>query len=327
MSIEQKIAEILAESRTVKAAEDQVQEVVAEEVAEIVEEEVVAEEAKEGALKTDGVTSVEGEEENNKRNNVDKQDGKTVKAAVAEETTLDIKEDVAALVDGEELTEEFKQKAATIFEAAVMNRVKQEVAKLDESYEAKLNEQVEQIKEGLVEKVDGYLDYVVEQWIEQNEIALERGMKSEILEGFVSGLKGLFEQHYIDIPDEKFDVLGSMESQVADLQAKLDEQFEANVGLKADLAKYQVAQIVSSISEGLVDTDKEKFHALVEELEFDGIESFEKKAQTIRESYFTNKATTTVVNSVVTDEPVIITEETTVAPQMKQYLSILDNLK
>lgn len=333
MSIEQKIAQILAESRAASvAAEDQAVEVVAEEVAE-----VVAEEAKEGHLTTDGVTSVEGEEESNKKNNVDKQEigghakqsNVVNKDASAPEAShiAGIKEDVAALVDGEELTEEFKQKAATIFEAAVMNRVKQEVAKLDEAYEVKLAEQVEQIKEGLVEKVDGYLDYVVEQWIEQNEIALERGMKSEILEGFVSGLKGLFEEHYIDIPEEKFDVLGALEEQVEELQTKLDEQFEANVGLKADLAQYQVAQIVSSLSEGLAETDKEKFKALVEELEFDGVDSFEKKAQTIRESYFTNKATTTVVSSVVTDEPVVIKEEVQVAPQMKQYLSILDNLK
>lgn len=301
-------------------------------------EEVVAEEAKEGHLTTDGVTSVEGDNESNKKNNVDKQEiggaGSKVsnvvnKGASAPEAShiAGIKEDVAALVDGEELTEEFKQKAAVIFEAAVMNRVKQEVAKLDEAYEVALAEQVEVIKEGLVEKVDGYLDYVVEQWIEQNEIALESGMKSEILEGFVSGLKGLFEEHYIDIPEEKLDVLGSLEEQVEGLTAKLDEQFEANVALKADLAKYQVAQVASSISEGLTDTDKEKFHALVEELEFDGIESFVKKAQTIRESYFTNKATTSVVNSIVTDTPVVITEEVQVAPQMKQYLSVLNNLK
>jgi hypothetical protein len=332
MSIEQKIAQILAESRAAK------QEVIAEEV---VAEEVVEieEEAKEGHLTTDGVTSVAGENEANKKNNVDNEDeaaGATTKAsnvanqgASAPEAShiAGIKEDVAALVDGEELTEEFKQKAATIFEAAVMNRVKQEVAKLDEAYEVALAEQVEGIKEGLVEKVDGYLDYVVEQWMEQNEIALESGMKSEILEGFVGGLKGLFEEHYIDIPEEKFDVLGNLEEEVEQLTAKLDEQFEANVSLKASLAKYQVEQVITSLSEGLAETDKEKFHALVEELDFDGVETFEKKAQTIRESYFTNKATTSVVNSIVTDSPVVITEEVKYAPSMKSYMSVLDNLK
>ena len=315
MSIEQKIAEILAESKVTKVDEDKETEVVAE--------------------ATDINDPSDGSEENPdvKKNNVDKQDLEEPKAAIkeeADEPTLDIKEDVAALVAGEELSEEFKQKAATIFEAAVMNRVKQEVAKLDESYEVKLSEQVEQIKEGLVEKVDGYLDYVVEQWMEQNEIALESGMKSEILEGFVSGLKSLFEQSYIDIPEEKFDVLGSLEEEVDGLKSKLDDQMAANVDLNKQLAGYQVAQIVTDLSEGLVETDKEKFHALVEELEFDGVESFEKKAQTIRESYFTNKATTkTVVESVVTDAPVTLTEESTkyVDPSIKGYLSVLDNLK
>ena len=240
-----------------------------------------------------------------------------------------MKEDIEALTAGEDLTEEFKEKAATIFEAAVMNRVKQEVAKLDEAYESKLMEEVEQIKEGLVEKVDGYLDYVVEQWMEQNEIALESGMKSDILESFVGGMKSLFEEHYIDIPEEKFDVLGSLEEQVSGLTEKLDEQFEANVNLKSELAQYQVKQVVAELSEGLVETDKEKFHALVEELEFDGVETFAKKAQTIRESYFTNKVTATSGkgSSVVTDSPVALTEEKYVAPQMKSYLSILDNLK
>lgn len=338
MSIEQKIAEILAEAKSVEQQDDL--EVVAEE-SNVVTKNASAQEASHIAGASDGATKVEGENESNKKNNVDNEDeaaNATTKSsnvvnqgASAPEAShiAGIKEDVAALVEGEELTEEFKQKAATIFEAAVMNRVKQEVAKLDEAYEAKLAEQVEGIKEGLVEKVDGYLDYVVEQWMEQNEIALESGMKSEILESFVGGMKSLFEQHYIDVPEEKFDVLGSLEEQVAGLTEKLDEQFEANVALKGELAQYQVKQVVAELSEGLVETDKEKFQALVEELEFDGVETFAKKAQTIRESYFTNKVTGTSGkgSSVVTDSPVALNEEKYVAPQMKSYLSILDNLK
>lgn len=322
MSIEQKIAEILAESKGVEI-EEQTEDVVLEE--------------------TDINDPSEGGEENpeNKKNNVDKQEigGKdktanvVTKDASAPEAShiTGIKEDVAALVSGEDLSEEFKEKAATIFEAAVLNRVKQEVAKLDEAYEIQLAEEVDQIKEGLVEKVDGYLDYVVEQWMEQNEIALERGMKSEILENFVSGLKNLFTESWIDIPEEKFDVLSSLEEQAQELATKLDEQVAANVELNKELSGYQAAAIVNELSEGLVETDKEKFFALVEELEFDGVESFAKKAQTIRESYFTNKATTTVVESVVSDEPVTLSESTTsykaVAPQMKSYLSVLDSLK
>ena len=328
MSIEQKIAQILAESRGTVEVED---EVVAEEAKTMGAEKTGPTDVTSGAAAaeascidgaSDGETDVEGDEENNKRNNVDKQTLEEPKKA------LDIKEDVAALVDGEELSEEFKQKAATIFEAAVMNRVKQEVAKLDETYEARLNEQVEEIVEGLVEKVDGYLDYVVEQWMEQNEIALESGMKSEILEGFVSGMKSLFEEHYIDMPEEKLDVVGSLEEQVKETAEMLDEQMAVNVQLKRELAAYQIAQVIDNLSEGLVDTDREKFHTLVEELTFDGVESFEKKAQTIRESYFTNKVTTkTVVESIVTDSPVVLSEEQVVPASMKSYLSVLDSLK
>jgi len=299
MSIEQKIAEILAESK-IKTADAAV---------EIVSEEEV-------------ITSDDSEESEEIVEIADVED------AIEEETILDIKDDINALTEGEDLTEEFKQKAATIFEAAVMNRVKQEVAKLDEANQITLDEQVEQIKEGLVEKVDGYLDYIVEQWITQNEIALERGMKSEILEGFVSGLKSLFEQSYIDIPEEKFDVLGTLEEEVDGLNAKLDEQLAANVELNKELATYQVSKITADLSEGLVETDKEKFHALVEELEFNGVESFQKKAQTIRESYFTNKVTTkAVVESIVTDAPITLNEEKIYTPQIRGYMAALDNLK
>lgn len=317
-TIEQKIAEILAEAKT------------DESTLEMQVEETEINEPSDGSE----------ENEDNEENNVDSQDiggpkkkdenEHTKDAAPAEPSHIDgIKEDVDALVNGENLSEEFKQKAATIFEAAVLNRVKQEVAKLDEAFEIKLQEQVEEIKEGLAEKVDGYLDYVVEQWMVQNEIALEHGMKSEILENFVSGMKSLFEQNYIDIPEEKFDVLGTLEEQVSELNNKLDEQFQANVELKSVLAQYQAEAVIADLSEGLVETDKEKFHALVEELEFDGVESFAKKAQVIRESYFTGKPAVTARGSVVTDAPVMIQEEANVnvAPQMKNYLSHLDNLK
>jgi hypothetical protein len=249
------------------------------------------------------------------------------KGAVKAEPMKSIKEDIDALIDGEDLTEEFKEKAATIFEAAVMNRVKQEVSKLDEAYDVKLVEQVAQIKEGLVEKVDGYLDYIVEQWIKQNEIALENGMKADILEGFVGGLKSLFEEHYIDIPEEKYDVIGSLEEQISSLTTKLDEQVASNVELNGELAGHQVFQIISKLSEGLVETDKEKFKMLAEELEFTGVESFQKKAQTIRESYFSEKSTKKAIDSVITDTPILSEEKAYTAPQMKGYVNALDNIK
>jgi hypothetical protein len=300
MSIEQKIAELLAESKAAELTqqvEDQAEEVIAEETAE----EVVAEEV-----------SVEEAEE-------------VIAEEAKEELTVDVSADVAALINGEELTEEFKTKAATIFEAAVVTRVKQEVAKLDEEYAAKLDEAVQKNVEGLVEQVDGYLNYVVEQWIAQNELALEHGMKSEILEGFVAGLKGLFEENYIDIPEEKFDVLGSMESKIEELETKLNEQVAANVELSKTLAEQKRIEIVETACEGLTDTEVEKFKGLAEELAYEDVETFTTKVKTIRESYFTTKAQADVT-SVVTDAPVeSLVEEKKVDPTMAKYLQALNN--
>ena len=303
MSIEQKITELLAESKAANlAAEETVEEIVEETTEEVVAEEVAAEETTE-------VVAEETEAE--------------------KELTVDVSEDVAALINGEDLSEEFKAKAATIFEAAVIARAKQEIARMEEEYATKLEEEVAKNVEGLVEKVDGYLNYVVEQWIAQNEIALEHGMKSEILEGFVSGLKGLFEEHYIDIPEEKFDVLGSMETQVEELEAKLNEQLAANVELAKVVNEMKRVDIIKTATEGLTATEVEKFQGLAEELSYEDAESFATKVQTIRENYFTTKAQAEVT-SVVTDEPVeVITEEATkkVDPTMARYLSALNYRK
>lgn len=309
MSIEQKIAELLAESNITEAVIEE--EEIDKQVEELDEEELKPED--------------DGEEENNKRNNVDKnpQGEKTVK----EEITVDISEDVAALTNGEDLSEEFKAKAATIFEAAVVNRVKSEISRLEEEFDARLEEAVAQTQEALVEKVDGYLNYVVEQWMAENELALERGMKSEILESFVAGMKGLFEEHYIDVPEEKYDLIGEMEETIQELNDKLNEQFEANIEIKKQLDEAIRRDIIEALSEDMTETDKEKFSNLVEELSFEDSETFEKKVQTIRENYFTSKAPTKVISSVVTDEPVALTEEKDVPPQMKRYMQALNNIK
>ena len=315
MSIEQKIAELLAES---KAAEQVVEE-------EVVEEEIVSEEADELDEEELKVPSTE-EEPNSKKNNV-KTNPQGAKA-VKEELVIDVTEDVAALTNGEELSEEFKTKAATIFEAAVVNRVKTEMSRLEEEFDLQLQEAVSQSQEALVEKVDGYLNYVVETWINDNEIALERGMKSEILESFVAGMKGLFEEHYIDVPEEKFDLIGEMEETIEVLNGKLDEQVAANVEMKKNLDEAAKLDIIKSLSEGLADTEKEKFTSLVEELVFESAEVFETKVQTIRENYFTNKAPTkTVIGSVVTDEVVSLTEEKVVPSGMRKYVDALNTLK
>ena len=291
MSIDQKIAELLEESK--KLQEEQTEEVVSEEV--ITEEEQTEETISEESA----------------------------------ELKVDVSEDVAALTNGEELSEEFKAKAATIFEAAVVSRVKAEVSKLEEQYEAKLQEEVEQITEGLVEKVDGYLNYVVEQWISDNELALESGMKNEIFESFVTGLKGLFEQHYIEVPEEKFDVLGDLQEQVDSAEAKLNEQLEANVALTKEINEMKRASAISEFAVDMADTDAEKFRGLAEELAFEDVESFKTKLQTIKENYF-GKKQNTVVESVVTDAPVVLTEEK-VEPQltgpMAQYLRAINGNK
>jgi uncharacterized coiled-coil protein SlyX len=317
MSIEQKIAEILAESK-----QKQLSEQVADETVIVAEEEIKP--------------AAEVANPDNARNNVDDEDEAanatskkanvvTAKAEAGDQSVIKgVKEDVDALLNGEDLSEEFKQKAETIFEAAVMNRVKAEVARLEEEFEAKLQESVAQNVEGLVEQVDGYLGYVAEQWIAQNEIALERGMKSEILEGFVDGLKGLFEEHYIDVPEERFDVLGEMEQRLEELEAKLNEQVATNIELSKTLAEAKRGEIVKTVSEGLTDTQAEKFMGLVEELSYEDAETFETKVKTIRENYFTTKATAGVA-SVVTDAPVeALTESKKLDPVMSAYLSALN---
>ena len=339
MSIEQKIAELLAESKKAKL-EEQIDE------AKVAGKEGGSDPGTHGAVAgepshiagaSDGVTKVEGDNPDNARNNVDNEDEAadatekkanvaTAKAEAGDQSVVKpVKEDMEALFNGEELSEEFKTKAETIYEAAVMARVKAEVARIEEEFEAKLAEQVAQNTEGLVEQVDGYLGYIAEQWIAQNEIALERGMKSEILEGFVSGLKDLFEEHYIDVPEERFDVLGEMESKISELEEKLNEQVAANVEMSKTISEQKRQSIVDQLSEGLTDTETEKFLGLVEELSYEDSESFEKKVKTIRENYFTNKGSADV-KSVVTDAPVeTLTEETSkkVDPAMAAYLSIL----
>jgi hypothetical protein len=261
------------------------------------------------------------------RNNVDNQkEAESISGGKKTTSIKGVKEDIDALMNGEDLSEDFRAKAETIFEAAVMTRVNEEVARIEEEFEAKLAEQVEQNTQGIVEQVDGYLGYIAEQWIAQNEIALERGMKSEIMESFILGMKDLFEEHYVEIPEERFDVLGEMEIKVAELEAKLNEQVEANIGLTKDLSEAKQAELVKSISEGLTDTESEKFLGLVEELSFEDAVSFEQKLKTIRENYFTTK--TIAEQSVVTDAPVEMLSETVVAkaidPAMSAYLSVLN---
>ena len=201
--------------------------------------------------------------------------------------SIDLTDDVKALVSSDaDLSEEFKDKAATIFEAAVKTRIKEQTKILEAQFDEKLASETETVKEAMVEKVDSYLNYVVEEWMKENELAVERGIRTEIAEDFITGLKGLFKEHYIDVPEEKYNVLDDLTSQVKELESKLNEQIEKNVVLAKDTNELQRASLVVSVSEDLADTEKEKFASMAENVEFDSAEKFAEKLETIKESYF-----------------------------------------
>ena len=306
MSIEQKIAELLAESKKLQEEENKIEGLTEEEFKALSEEE-------QSQYELDEASSCYKKKEMKEEE---------IKEEVKEELKVDVSEDVAALINGEELTEEFKTKAATIFEAAVLNRVKAEVAKIEENFDAKLALQVEEVKEGLVEKVDGYLNYVVEQWMTDNELALENGLKTEIMESFIAGMKTVFEQHYIDVPAEKFDLVGDLEEEVESTKAKLDEQLASNVELTKQINEMKRVDSIKEFTVGMADTDAEKFKGLAEELAYEDAESFKTKLQTIKENYFGKKVTPSL-SSVVSDEPVQLDEEKAIDPVMAQYLKAL----
>ena len=217
--------------------------------------------------------------------------GQTLKVedAEKEEDVIDVSDDVKALIGDEKLTEEFKAKAATIFEAALKSKIKEAKKKMHSSYESKLKEEIDATKAELVEKVDSYLNYVVEEWMKSNELAIERGIKGEIAEDFISGLKKLFEDHYINVPDEKYDVLEDQASKIEELNKKLNEQIDANVKLNSEIGKLTRQDIVDAVSKDLPDTNKEKFNKLAEEIEYSNADEFKKKVTTIKESYFSTK--------------------------------------
>ena len=213
----------------------------------------------------------------------------TEEDVIAEDSidSIDLTDDVKALVSSDaDLSEEFKDKAATIFETAVKTRIKEQTKILEAQFDEKLASETETVKEAMVEKVDSYLNYVVEEWMKENELAVERGIRTEIAEDFITGLKGLFKEHYIDVPEEKYNVLDDLTSQVKELESKLNEQIEKNVVLSKDANELQRASLVVSVSEDLADTEKEKFASMAENVEFDSAEKFAEKLETIKESYF-----------------------------------------
>jgi len=245
-------------------------------------------------LKEGSKETADEKEDTKKEDMHDKEDKKKemkagYKEEVEAEDTLDIKSDVEALIGDSDLSEEFKQKAATIFETAIKSKVKAESKRLEGEYEEKLKENTESHKAEMVEKVDSYLNYVVEEWMKENQIAIERGIKGEIAEDFIGGLKKLFEDHYIDVPDDKYNVLEDQASKIEELEKKLNESIDKNVELNKANGELKRQDIIDETSGDLADTAKEKFNKLAEEIEYSNEDDFRTKVSTIKESYFGKK--------------------------------------
>ena len=242
------------------------------------------------------------------------------------EETVDIEEDVNALLGGEELSEEFKEKARVIFEAALTSKIKEIQESLEVQYAERLDEERQALKGELTERVDAYLEYVCEEWMTENELAIEHGLKTEMTESFLSGMKGLFEEHYVTIPEEKYDVLESMVEKLDDMETKLNEQIEKNIGLNKRLAESTADIVLSVVSEGLAETQKEKLASLAESVEFESEEEYREKLETLKESYFSKAP------SAKSEAPQTISEsvDSTPAPTstgMEQYMRALGAFK
>ena len=246
-----------------------------------------------GAKSADPMKGMKEEEEVSTEETIEEEEISTEEVVSEEETETvaeyDIEEDVNALLGGEELSEEFKEKAKTIFEAAINAKVAGIKEELEAQYEEKLAEEIEVAKESLAERVDSYLEYVADEWFEENALAVEAGLKTEMTESFLEGMKGLFEEHYVSIPEDKYDVLESMVEKLDDMETKLNEQIEKNISLNSRLAESVADGILDQVSEGLAQTQKEKLTSLSESVEFESEEQYREKLETLKESYFSEK--------------------------------------
>ena len=304
------------EEEEVKLEADQ--EVVAED--EVTTDEVVAEEesteseevvAEEEATEAEETAEVVAEEE------------------AVEEEVIDVEEDVKALLDGEELSEEFQSKARTIFEAALRSKVsevKESMTKtFEETYEAKLVEEVDAIRGSITERIDSYLEYVADEWVQENQLAVESGLKAEMTESFLSGMKKLFEDHYVSIPEDKYDVLENMVEKLDDMETKLNEQIEKNITLNKRLAESVAQEIFSEVSEGLALSQKEKLASLAESVEFEGDAEYREKLETLKESYYPSKGSSPQAKTETLSEGVDVADEYN-SQSMNAYLKTLSGL-
>ena len=245
-----------------------------------------------GAKSADPMKGMKEEEEVSAEATIEEEEVSTEEVVAEEESTVaeyDIEEDVNALLGGEELSEEFKEKAKTIFEAAINSKISGIKEELEAQYQEKLAEEIEAAKESLAERVDSYLEYVADEWFEENALAVETGLKTEMTESFLEGMKGLFEEHYVTIPEDKYDVLESMVEKLDDMETKLNEQIEKNIGLNKRLAESVADGILDDVSEGLASTQKEKLASLAESVEFESEGQYREKLETLKESYFSDK--------------------------------------
>ena len=251
----------------------------------------------------------------------------------ASEMNIDLSDDVKALVSTDaDLSEEFKEKAATIFETAVKTRIQEQVKVLESQYEEKLSKETETVKEAMVSKVDSYLNYVVEEWMKENELAVERGIRTEIAEDFITGLKSLFKEHYIDVPEEKYNVLEDLTNQSKELESKLNEQIEKNVNLTKEVSSFHKTKAILEVTADLAETEKEKFVSMAENVEYDSAEKFREKLETIKESYFPKSkieetASKDEVDSVAANEPAVEASSDAMAAYTAAITKNLNSLK
>ena len=265
----------------------------------------------------------ENDEGDDKKKELKAQHDDEKKSAKEKVKDIDMKEDVKALVgDESDLSEEFKQKAATIFESAVKARLVEEIEKLESEYATKVSEGTSKAKEEIVEKVDAYLNYVVEEWMKDNELAIEKGLRSEISEDFISGLKNLFESHYIDMPAEKYNVIENQAAEIEELKKKLDESVDKTVELNSKVGEFAREDILQDVASDLADTEKDKLKGLAETIEYNGADDFRKKVETIKGSYFPKTKANDETSTVAEDNSIPNLEGS-----MAAYTAAISNLK
>ena len=286
------------------------------------EEEVEGEVVAEDEVTTDEVVS---EEEETADEIVSEEETTEEEIVEEEEEAIDVETDIQALLEGEELSEDFTNKARTIFEAAIRSKVAEMKEQVKSEYEENLIEQVQSIKEELTDRVDSYLEYVADEWIAENQLAVEKGLKTEMTESFLTGMRSLFEEHYVTIPEEKYDVLENMVDKLDEMEGKLNEQIDKNVALNKRLSESVADVIFAEVAEGLALSQKDKFASLAENVEFESETSYREKLATLRKSYFPENA------GVQRDESENLSEETQstqyqttpVSNTMERYLQTL----